>query len=56
MSLGNFSFTHSPPVNLQLPLDLRLQEIEELVAVIPYGRTSRSLNKKRSRNNNTLNR
>ena len=37
MSVGNSSFTHSPPVNLQLPLDPRLQEIEEPVTVTPRG-------------------
>ena len=56
MSLGNSSFTHSPPVNLRLPLDPRLQEIEEPVAVTLRGRLSGSLNKKRSRNNDTLDR
>ena len=56
MSLGNSSFTHSPPVNLRLPLDPRLQEIEELVAVTPRGQPSGSLNKKRSQNNDTLDR
>ena len=37
MSLGNSSFTTSSPVNPQLPLDSRLQEIEEPLAVTPRG-------------------
>ena len=54
ISLGNSSFTHSPPINLRLLLDLCLQEIEKLVAVTPCGRLSGSLNKKQSQNNDTL--
>lgn len=50
-SLGNCSFfVHLPsPANLLFPLDLRLQRIEEPLAVTPCGRLSGSLNKKRSR-------
>ena len=46
----------SSPENLRLPLDPRLQEIEEPLMVTPRGRPSGSLNKKRSRKNSSFER